>query len=108
MKKTPWIPFAIVLLGVTLASSASAQTLTFSGTVTTPDGSSNEYVSGASIVVNPGDHTATTDSLGKFSMELESGTYTVTTSAPGYTSYTMDLNMDQSKHVVLSLAPNEE
>lgn len=86
-------------------SSAYAQTHTFSGTVTTPDGLSADVVSGASIVVNPGNHTATTDADGKFMMQLPSGTYEVTTSGSGYGSYTMDLKMDVSKHVVLSLAP---
>lgn len=105
MKKILWIPFALCLLGLS-ATAAHAQTYTFSGTVTTPDGLSNEFVSGASIVVEPGNHTATTDGDGKFSMPLQAGTYTVTTSASGYTGYTMDLKMDDTKHVVLSIAPS--
>ncbi len=104
MKKILLVPFALLAMGL-LTTAAGAQTHTFSGTVTTPDGLSNEFVGGASIVVEPGGHTATTDEDGKFSMQLQGGTYTVTTSAPGYGGYTMDLVLGDSKHVVLSLAP---
>lgn len=104
MKKILLVPFALLAMGL-LTAAASAQTHTFSGTVTTPDGLSNEFVGGASIVVEPGGHTATTDEDGKFSMQLQEGTYTVTTSASGYTGYTMDLVLAESKHVVLSMAP---
>lgn len=104
MKKILLVPFALLAMGL-LTAAAGAQTHTFSGTVTTPDGLSNEFVGGASIVVEPGGHTATTDENGKFSMQLQGGTYTVTTSAQGYGGYTMDLVLGDNKHVVLSLAP---
>jgi len=97
-----------LLLGILTGSAAYAQTYTFNGTVTTPDGLSPDVVAGASIVVTPGNHTAVTDSLGKFSMDIPAGAYQVTISGTGYTGYTMDLTLDVSKQVVFSLEPAAE
>lgn len=104
MKKTTLLLLSLFSL-LFIGSAARSQTHIFSGTVTTPDGLSPDVVTGASILVMPGNHTATTDSKGKFSMQIPAGTYEVTPSASGYTSYTMDLSLNSSKHVVFSLAP---
>lgn len=104
MKKTTLLLLSLFLV-LFIGSAAHSQTHIFSGTVTTPDGLSPDVVTGANILVMPGNHTATTDSNGKFSMQIPAGKYEVTPSASGYTSYTMDLTLNSSKHVVFSLAP---
>lgn len=106
MKRTSWLWLAIAIVGM-LGSAVGAQAYTFSGTVTAPDGMSSEIIVGASIVVEPGNHTATTGADGKFSIGgLAGGTYTVTVDAPGRLGYVMDLKLESDKHCVFSLAPD--
>lgn len=73
--------------------------------VTTPDGLSNTPVVGALVEIGPGGYSGTTNDAGIVDFNIPGGMYSVTTSAPGYTNYTMDLTLDVDKQVVHSLEP---
>lgn len=73
--------------------------------VTTPDGLSNTPVVGALVEIGPGGYSGTTNDAGIVDFNIPGGFYSVTTSAPGYTNYSMDLTLDVDKQVVHSLQP---
>jgi len=100
MKKVLGIWFALMCV---FTVQAVAQN-TFSGRVTDPNGASTVRVQGATINVQPGNYTAMTDVNGEFSISgIPSGQYQVTLSKDGCGSQTMDLTIQNNKHVVLSI-----
>jgi hypothetical protein len=107
MKRTSWIALMIALF---FAIGLTAQAQQLYGVVTTPNGASTDVVVGADIRVFNGifDQTTTTNAQGEFFMTVPQGTYEVTTSAPGFTPYTMDLSMPGvDKRIVHSLVPGQ-
>jgi subtilisin family serine protease len=69
------------------ASPPPPTTGTLSGVVT--DTSTHAWIAGATVSLNAGATTTTTDAVGAYSFTVAAGTYTVTASKSGYSSATM-------------------
>ncbi len=86
-----------------VALAPTSRKVTYAGTVSGPDGQS---ISGATVVVDgPETREVTTDGTGQFSVEVESGSYTVGISAPDYESSrkTVDLESGEAPEANIRL-----
>lgn len=107
MKRTSlmlWMVACFFMLGL----QAWGQPNPFCGIVTDPDGSSNVGIPNALVLLNPpppaGPNPMMTDAAGRFCTSLTPGTYSLTVSAEGCSSYQTDLVMPAApKDIVLSL-----
>jgi iron complex outermembrane recepter protein len=99
-------PVLIFICFFSLQANAGNFATSLSGIVT---GNGNP-MPGVSIVINPGGQGATTDENGKYSVNLNPGTYKVTFSFVGFTAKTVTVTIAENTDKVLNvqLQPNEQ
>ena len=98
----------IILIIIVLITSLSgiAQRFTLSGTVS--DEATGQAIEFATVTVKPTGKAVQTDAQGRFSLQLDGGTFTLSVSFVGYTTGTQRVTLNQNRHISIKLKENSQ
>lgn len=94
-----WLCFLILLLSVTTAAQGK---FTFNGYV--KDSATGESIIGASVIVDNGSKSVSSNQYGFYSITLDSGTYNITISHVSYFSQTIQIDLRKNLQTNIMLA----